>query len=254
MSTNAIPPLIAITADPDVEIHPDVLSSIAASFQKQVNRDFSPYWGKTATIGSWVQEENIPKGYWKIIIKNELDEPGAEGYHTKLHRQPIAYVRFEVDPREIAVTVSHEGLEMLADQSGNRTVVCTVPDGRRAEVLVEACDPCESFTYLVDGIPMSDFVLPRYYGPHHWSHSVHPGPETGRITFLNTVAYPLNLARGGYLSYVVDDVWWQDTWFGGSEPKTRELGRLPDEYHTVREWIDKTTREARQYVGKKADD
>jgi hypothetical protein len=137
-----------------------------------------------------------------------------------------------------------------------------VPGVGRVEVLVELADPCEAFSYLVDGLPMSDFVTRSYYGPHRWHVATATpagmGPVTRPFSFTGQLDAPLIVARGGYLSFVdpVTDEWGQITWFGGSAPSVRQLGRRDEaDPRSHREWIDTQTFEAaREHVGAVAAD
>jgi hypothetical protein len=147
---------------------PDV-SAVVASIQKQVTRDFGPLWGINATVDAFEKLEAVPIDYWPVIIRDDIKEPGAAGYHTDDHGQPFSLV--QADPGW-ELTASHEVLEMLADPFGNRTIAGPPPPKSPGPVsgftrvlyLVEVCDPCEGeqFAYEVNGIPMSDFITPYY--------------------------------------------------------------------------------------------
>src|SRR5437867_3285138 len=147
------------------------LTKAAAALQKQAIRDFGPAWQVTATVDAFAALEDVPLGYWPILIGQE-DQKGG-GVHLDEDNQPFALVDFTPD---WTVTVSHECLEMLADPFGNRLVAGDSPDpARRGRVLflVEVCDPCEVPTlgYTVNGVRVSDFYLPHYFDP-----SQPPGP------------------------------------------------------------------------------
>jgi hypothetical protein len=255
MSLHSIPPLVALV-DASGHMFSADTSRIAAALQKQVVRDFAPIWGVTATVAAFPTQEDVPHGYWQIVVKDKLDDPGAAGYHTDEHGQPLALVEWGGSVEETCMTCSHELLEMLADPWGSRLVVCTVPESNatvRARVLVEVRDPCEAYSYEVDGLPVSDFATPHYYGPsHHWSKKVKPGGPA--LSFLDVIERPLTVQRGGYLSYVVPDgSWWQTTWFGGSSPAYRNIGAaladLEEPQGSLRAAIDRvTTSEAQHFI------
>lgn len=253
MSTRAIPPLVALTSEvSNNEISPSQLADVAAALQTQVVNHFAPIWHQSATVAAFPDSKAIPRGYWPIVIKGQLDEPGALGYHTDIHRQPIAYVMYD---RTWPCTCSHELLEMLGDPFGSRLVTCVDPRGRehgKARVLVEVCDPPEAYTYPVNGIELSDFVEPSYYGSHHWGHGIKD--TTVKASYLGTVQ-PLQLAKGGYLSYEGQDGrWYQSTWFGGPSPQITDIsGRLDEalsqpHVRTLRQAIDSFT-DSQAYIG-----
>jgi hypothetical protein len=59
-----------------------VAASIAAAVQKQVTRDFSPLWQVDATLSYFAALNDVPIGYWPIIIVDQLSDPNAGGFHT----------------------------------------------------------------------------------------------------------------------------------------------------------------------------
>lgn len=149
------------------------ISIVAAAVNKQVVRDFGPAWGISATVQAFGSLEAVPSDYYQVVLVDDDKVPNAAGYHTDAHGQPLAVV-------EVAgnwpVTVSHEVLEMLADPSGNRIASAgpcvqmecreighIVPEGKRFDYLVEVCDPVESDGYTINGVPVSNFVLPCFY-------------------------------------------------------------------------------------------
>ncbi len=89
-------------------------SKVAAALQKQVTRDFSPIWGVTATVDAFAGLDDVPLGYWPILVGNEGQ--GGGGVHLDEDNQPYALVDFTPD---WTITASHECLEMLADPFGS---------------------------------------------------------------------------------------------------------------------------------------
>lgn len=183
------------------------LSPIAAALSKQVLRDFSPVWNVRATVDVFA-DGKVPPGYWPIYIKDDIGTPGAAGVHMDNHGQPYSLVQASDDP-DLSITISHELLEMLADPFGNRMVAGNSVDPKnkqRVRYLLEVADPCEMFAYTINGIKVSDFYLPRYFDPvaNHSSYS-----------FTGALKKPLQVAQGGYLSYIDSKgKWWQATYFG----------------------------------------
>jgi hypothetical protein len=216
----------------------EVLAPVAAAMQQQVQRDFAPMWGVNAVIAAFPDRKSAQgMGYWPIVVQDALDDPGALGYHTDEHHQPYALVEAT---RDWTVTVSHELLEMLADPFGNRLWVAHDPklgSGSQVRLLIEVCDPCEAVTYSIGGVEVSDFVTPAYY------HTVHR--IGSHYTNCGSIGVPRTLLQGGYISYVdADGHWWQQTWFGGSQPSTKELGKLADFAEpgdSLRQAIDRAT-------------
>jgi hypothetical protein len=233
VTITSIPPTIGVI-NQSGSVRDDELALIVAAIQKGVNRDFAPQWHASVAIHVL---KHPPRGWWKCYIKDGLDQPGAAGYHTDVHNQPV--LEIDAQAGELSITIDHEVKETLADPFGSRLIPMTM-HGKRVEVLAEVCDPCESakFAYKVDGVPVSDFVLPPYYNdqPHH--------RRTGHISDL----LPGMIAQEGYISYLDEGVWKQDTWFSGGSPQTQTLGRHEDiaqEGETPRETIDRLTAIAR---------
>ncbi len=137
------------------------VTRVAAAVQKQVLRDFAPIWGIQATVGAFAAREDIPIGYWPILIEDDIDEP-FDGMHRNRNGEPFGVVRAGYG---WSVTVSHEALEMLADPSCSRLVAAPSPRDahERVEFLLDICDPCQGVSYTVNGLQLCDFVTPNFY-------------------------------------------------------------------------------------------
>lgn len=214
------------------KVHPDELQVVAAALSKQLIRDFAPNWGIHGTVAAFTNPKSIPANYWPITIEDKIDEPGAAGYHSDEHNQPYSVIEWASD---WPVTASHEVLEMVGDPWGNRLVTGVIKH-QNARILREMCDPIESFQYAIDGVQVSDFLLPSYYGAI---------VDGAHYSFLNKLKAPLTIAHGGYLSYIVDGHWKQMTWFGGTSPKIRDLGLASarPSHMSLRAWVDENTRQ-----------
>src|SRR5260221_6397844 len=116
------------------------LNLVAAAVQKQVTRDLGSIWKIDASVNAFETLEEVPLGYWQVVIKDRIRFDAAGIHLNKDNGQPFALVQFSED---WSLTVSHETLEMLVDPSGNRTIATNSPnpDQRRVLVLVEVSDP-----------------------------------------------------------------------------------------------------------------
>ena len=65
------------------------LAQVSGAIQKQVARDLAPLWGIAATVDVFPEFEDVPVGYWPIVIVDDAPQPGV---HKDFNRQPIAYV------------------------------------------------------------------------------------------------------------------------------------------------------------------
>jgi len=223
------------------------VSPVAAALQKQATRDFAPEWKVRATVDAFDKLESVPVDYWPVILRDDINQPGAAGYHTDDHGQPFSLVQIDSG---WPLTASHEVLEMLADPFGNRTVAGSPPPQAPAPVsqlkrvvyLVEVCDPCEidQFAYGVNGVHVSDFITPHYYDPS--------GATGVQYSFRGNVKGPHTVLEGGYVSFgnPVDNHWYQIIVENGTA-QLRDLGVITSTNgKSLRELIDSKVREARK--------
>jgi hypothetical protein len=240
--TSALPVHVALV-DETNSIAADELAHVAGALNEQVLRDFAPVWHVRASVGAYPQ---APASTWAIRIRHTLDEPGALGYHTDDHNQPVSYVMLTDD---WSVTCSHELLEMLADPWGSRMHGGRLPAGLETEFrnfglkhltshvsyLLEACDPPEATPYEVGDVQVSDFLTPAWY-------LAHPGGKQA-YSFAGGCKAPREVAMGGYVSFVAPSgEWWQV--FGESGGLTvRDLGQFDKaRFSSLREFTDFSAR------------
>jgi hypothetical protein len=220
----------------EVEGHdPSDVSRVAAALQRQATRDFGPIWKVRATIDAFPSLEDVPVGYWPLIVETDIDTPGAAGVHEDQEGQPFALITMS---DSWSLTASHEMLEMLADPFGKRVLPGKSPKrGQgRVEFLVEVCDPSEAaeFGYTVNDILVSDFYTPHFFDPKR--------ADGVRYSFTGAINKPRQVLRGGYLSWhdPVSDHWWQEIYFG-QRPQYRDLGVFDAKGMGLRAWIDAKT-------------
>ena len=196
------------------------LSRVGAALQKQVTRDLAPIWQVKATVDSFAKLEDVPVGYWPVVI-TEDDLGDAAGIHEDKEGQPFALVAYDYG---WGLTASHEVLEMLVDPFGNRMTAgqSPKPGQGRVEFLVEVCDPSEDtpFAYRVNGVLVSDFYTPDYFDP--------VAAPTVRYSFTGAIKAPREVLKGGYISWhdPISDHWFQQTWFSGTKPRFRDIGKI----------------------------
>jgi hypothetical protein len=135
------------------------LSRAGAALQKQVIKDFGPIWGVEATVDAFAKLEDVPLGYWPVIVKDDIKNDRALGYHLSKNGQPYSLVKYT---NGWETTSSHEVLEMLADPFGKTLVSAPSikPDQDRVQYLVEVCDPSEAaeYGYTVNGVLLPTFT------------------------------------------------------------------------------------------------
>jgi hypothetical protein len=243
MST--LPHQVALVSDTPAVTFSDV-SAVAAALQKQATRDFGPLWQITSSVSAFAALEEVPVDYWPVIIRDDIDQPGAAGYHTDENGQPFSLVQAD---NQWQLTASHETLEMLADPFGNRTIAGSPPpqapkqiaDLKRVTYLVEVCDPCEDaqFAYGVNGQQLSDFITPHYYDPN--------GASGTLYSFRGNIKGPHTVLDNGYVSFgnPVNNQWYQIIVTNG-KAQVRDLGQLNRNGRSLRETIDELVRNTRK--------
>jgi hypothetical protein len=105
--------------------------------------------------------------------------------------QPISKIFVKTtqsDGQEVSVTACHELFEMVIDPLAN--LWAEAPDG--SEYAYEMSDPVEEDTFLVDGIPMSNFVTPAWFEPFQ-----HPPGVS--FDLLRKLQAPFSMTKGGYV-------------------------------------------------------
>ncbi len=240
-----LPHQVALVSDTPTVGFSD-LSAVAAALQKQATRDFGPLWQVSASVSAFAALESVPVDYWPVIIRDDIDQPGAAGYHTDDNGQPFSLVQAD---DQWQLTASHETLEMLADPFGNRTIAGSPPPQapqtisvlQRVVYLVEVCDPCEDpqYAYGVNGQQLSDFITPHYYDP---------GGATGTLySFRGNVQGPHTVLESGYVSFgdPVTNQWYQISIANG-QAQVRDLGKLSRNGRSLRETIDDLVRNVRK--------
>lgn len=154
----------------------DILPVIRA-INRQIQEDFYPYWSLSASlrlegkIDAKVDKNTLSdmRGDAVLYLADEADMEDALGYHHSNFRGiPYGFVFMDVCARlkeNWTVTLSHEALELIGDMQGNLLVQGPHPNNPKKEVFhwFELCDAVQSQTYRIDGIEVSNFVLPAYF-------------------------------------------------------------------------------------------
>lgn len=232
-------------------IDPNLVQTVAAALNVQVNRDLTQFWPLHASVQFLPRGTKVPVGVWPVQLVDHLP-PGEGGFHLDKHNQPYAKVIASAKSDEWTIDASHETIEMLVDPYGNRLqtahAITITSDGVKDapgefEYLVEACDPCEAdtFAYPIHGVAVSDFITPHYYDT-----IVTPGT---RYSFTGAIKAPRHLLKGGYISFInpqaeeVQQILYVDP---TKPPQLRNLG--PAGGASLRRWVHgKTDDEVRKH-------
>lgn len=182
-------PAVALVDRTATPLAPACVVHVARALQTQVDRDFGPAWGARARVTA--AAEGVPPGAWPMYLVDSPDT--GYGIHLDDGGTPFAEVGAGGG---WTLAVSHLLLEMIADPRGDRLVdgpgIGSHLTHRRVKYLVEVCDPCLVFHYVIDGVEVSDFVTPDYYRT-----------DGTAVDFLRLLRQPLEVRPGCSLS-------WQD--------------------------------------------
>lgn len=175
------------------------LAAALPAFQQQVSEDFRSVYGIDATLHLIDKSRPFPRSMWQLAVLENADQAGALGYHDKTSAGlPLGKVFAGTTLKYgglWTVTFSHELLEMLLDPWINLTI--PDPDQKRSWSY-EACDAVEAdeLGYKIEGVQVSDFVLPSYFENDITLAKSH------KRSFCGHVTEPFSLASGGYMSFV----------------------------------------------------
>ncbi len=216
--------------------HAEVLPAIRA-INRQIKEDFDPYWSLSATlrlegaVGAQADKASLAdmRGDAVIYLADKADVTEALGYHEANFRGiPYGFVFLELCKQlkeSWTVTLSHETLELLGDAQGNLLVQGPHPTTPTKTVFhwFEMCDAVQSQIYTIDGIEVSNFVLPLYFTPDE--------QEGGRNDFLGALHKGKSLASfgvspGSYIGFYDPDTQQHTTYNAAEDKKARRRVEL----------------------------
>ena len=189
----------------------DVHNAVRA-INRQIAFDFQPYWSIGATlrlegkIGKKPDRESLSdmRGDAVIYLWDGVDVDDALGYHESNHRGiPFSFV-FSKLAQELGeswtVTLSHEAIEVIGDPEVNLLVQGPHPEtGKDVFHWYELCDAVQAEWYVIDGVRVSNFLLPLYYTA--------TAERGGRNDFLGRkgkdgkVLESFKVKEGGYIGF-----------------------------------------------------
>lgn len=186
----------------------DVLRAVRA-INRQLADDLEPHWKFGARLRLDAVAEPPPAATRGDAVITIADRPtavgaGAEGYHD-LGRGDRAVGFVFLDVCQAAgdawtAALSHEAIELTADPLNNLLVQGPHPRDRRRQVFhaFELCDAVQAEGYEIDGVAVSNFVLPGWFAT--------PAIAGARNDFLGRpargeVLAPFAMAPGGSLTF-----------------------------------------------------
>jgi hypothetical protein len=164
--------LINFTSIPDEDVQ-----EVIRAINRQIREDFEPYWGVGASLRLEGKSRLRPgrqrpvdmRGDAVLYLSENVDVEGMLGYHDiNFPGIPYGFVftRLSILLGESwTVTLSHEALELIGDPGVNRLVAGPHPKYPNLQVFhwYEMCDAVQAEIYEIDGVEVSNFVLPLYF-------------------------------------------------------------------------------------------
>ena len=199
---------------------------------QQIRDDFEPYWSMGATLRLEGKTTDKPdsvhhpdlRGDAIIYLWDKTNLEEAMGYHShNFQGIPYSFVFVELAEQlgdNWTVIFSHEALEMIVDPSVNLLCYGPNPEDRRKKVLYyyEVCDAVQADVYSIDGIEVSNFVLPLYFT----SEDEYDGRNDflGRV-YNNKTLTSFGVNPGGYMGYFDPETRTSKNVFGDEIAKER---------------------------------
>jgi hypothetical protein len=177
---------------------------MTAAVGRQVSRDVWPAWGIRLPSVTYFPPGSAPPPVMHIITLTDTidDAPaGVLGYHTEDpggRQWGIVAASPSLDSGgdvltgdwSVASILSHEVCELLVDPACNLWAA----NGHGRAYSYEVCDPVEAPTYVINGVSVSNFVLPAWFDPEL--------PSGARYDHMGVLKAPFTLAPGGYCVYL----------------------------------------------------
>ena len=169
--------VISVINHASAEITDAELQQVLRAVNRQIEGDFAPYWSLAATLrlegksGKQPSKQSLAdmRGDAVLYLWDRADVDDALGYHDMTNRGvPFGIVFTELSEamgEHWSVTLSHEALELIGDPEINLLVMGPHPKdpGRDVFHWYEMCDAVQDESYEIDGVKVSNFVLPLYF-------------------------------------------------------------------------------------------
>jgi hypothetical protein len=183
------------------------MQRVVRAINHQIANDFEPYWhfGARLRVEGPTARRIDPasliemRGDAVIYVVDSAKSDDALGYHDhNLRGIPYGFVFLDLcaqlgDPW--SSTLSHEALELIGDPGANLLVQGPSPKVPKQTVFhyFEMCDAVQDQTYDIDGVTVSNFVLPAYF-------SIETS-DASRRDFLGTDLASFSINPGGYVGF-----------------------------------------------------
>ena len=210
------------------------VEAMLPALAQQWNTDLAAAWAVESVAMTSVQRgTQPPAGAWWLVFLDDSDQAQALAYHDlTAEGLPIAKVfvkTIAADGSSLSVGTSHELCEMAVDPWLN----AAFQDLQGTFWAAEVCDPVEddSYGYTIDGVLVSDFVLPAWFDP---SPSVKGPLHHGGLAMA-----AFAVLDGGYAQKFTATGQWQQV--NGAQVRASRLNEAP--YGSRRERRDRFSHE-----------
>jgi hypothetical protein len=196
------------------------IAAYCAAIQKGLDGDFGPRYNRSCTLAVLGDAKDLAPGDLLMGLFATLDQAGALGYHEPDELEDltianpligkISPVLDAQDGAQLSQTLDHEVKEALEDLLCDSIIQCA--DGRLAAD--ECCDAVEQDSYTIDGVALSNFVLPGWY------------TGKGKFDFLGKLSAPMTVDAGGYCQFLDPAAGWQQVTSSLAPPRAYRMRAL----------------------------
>jgi len=185
---------------------------LVEALQTQVTRDFQSAWAVDAQVHYLGPEADLPRRWWRLLLLDQRPQgdPRGEFGHYTLEKVgdvwlPVGYVYTAPAGATWTRTASHELLEMLCNPYLCAASYQHKRHGELQLYSLEACDPCQTSAYTIDGVEVSNFVYPAFYSEHRPKPLDHLGRlEKRYFPLLGGIVSVYDSAKNGWVGRTPD--------------------------------------------------
>jgi len=181
------------TVVPQADMQPAV-----AALAIQARHHVAVEWALRLPEVALFTEDPGPPWWPLVVVDEEPDVPGALGFHDENESRPYG--------RDFAKTCQKYGVSWqscagheIPEMMGDAHVQAWSNDDYGNLWATELCDPVESNIYEINGVEVSDFVLPSWFDPQ--GKPPYSFMDKHKMANAPGLTRPFEVAHGGYAIY-----------------------------------------------------
>jgi hypothetical protein len=168
--------IISVINHSNGAVSDEELHRVIRAVNRQIEEDFEPYWSLGAMLRLEGRSTKRPthlslpdlRGDAILYLWDKVSKDFLGFHETNARGIPYGFVFLDVSANvgePWSVTFSHEALELIADPEVNLLVQGPHPTKPKRTVFhwYEMSDAVQSENYEIDGVSVSNFVLPLYF-------------------------------------------------------------------------------------------